>query len=92
MPIATPETTLLLELAHGFCHRCEMRIVVDVASDRLRDEVVELLERAGHTLERGSALTCPAFDRALDHDTLYRELFMMPPDDPCLGLDIPDPF
>lgn len=42
-----------------------MRIVVDVASDRLRDEVVELLERAGHTLERGSALTCPAFDLAL---------------------------
>jgi DNA-binding response OmpR family regulator len=42
-----------------------MRIVVEVASDRLRDDVVELLERAGHTLERGSALTCPAFDLAL---------------------------
>jgi len=42
-----------------------MRIVVDVASDRLQAEVVELLERAGHTLERGSALTCPVFDLAL---------------------------
>jgi DNA-binding response OmpR family regulator len=42
-----------------------MRIVVDVASDRLGDDVVELLERAGHTLVRGSALTCPVFDLAL---------------------------
>jgi hypothetical protein len=25
-------------------------------------------------------------------DWLYRELFLMPPDDPYLGLDIPDPF
>ena len=25
-------------------------------------------------------------------DWLYRELFLMPPDDPALGLDIPDPF
>jgi hypothetical protein len=25
-------------------------------------------------------------------DWIYRELFLMPPDDPLLGLDIPDPF
>ena len=25
-------------------------------------------------------------------DWLYRELFLMPPDDPALGLDVPDPF
>ncbi|MBA3501313.1 MAG: hypothetical protein H0T65_13125 [Deltaproteobacteria bacterium] len=25
-------------------------------------------------------------------DWMYRELFLMPPDDPALGLDIPDPF
>ena len=25
-------------------------------------------------------------------DWIYRELFLMPPDDPALGLDIPDPF
>lgn len=42
-----------------------MRIVVDVSSDRLRDDVIELLERAGHTLVRGSVLTCPAFELAL---------------------------
>lgn len=42
-----------------------MRIVVDVASDRLGDELVELLERAGHALVRGSAATCTAFDLAL---------------------------
>lgn len=25
-------------------------------------------------------------------DWMYRELFLMPPDDPTLGLDVPDPF
>jgi hypothetical protein len=25
-------------------------------------------------------------------DWIYRELFAMPPDDPSLGLDVPDPF
>jgi hypothetical protein len=25
-------------------------------------------------------------------DWMYRELFLMPPDDPALGLDVPDPF
>ena len=25
-------------------------------------------------------------------DWIYRELFRMPPDDPALGLDVPDPF
>jgi len=25
-------------------------------------------------------------------DWIYRELFLMPPDDPALGLDVPDPF
>jgi hypothetical protein len=24
-------------------------------------------------------------------DWIYRELFLMPPDDPALGLDVPDP-
>ena len=42
-----------------------MKIVVDVASDRLRAEIVELLVRAGHTVERGAAGTCRDFDLAL---------------------------
>ncbi len=42
-----------------------MHIVVDVSSDRLRAEIIDLLERAGHTIERGSALTCTHFDLAL---------------------------
>jgi DNA-binding response OmpR family regulator len=42
-----------------------VRILVDVASDRLRGELVELLERAGHTIEYGSATRTRAFDLAL---------------------------
>lgn len=42
-----------------------MHILVDVASDRLRDEIVDYLIRAGHTIERGSATTCAHFDLAL---------------------------
>ena len=42
-----------------------MRVLVDVASDRLRAEVVELLERAGHTIEYGNATRTRAFDLAL---------------------------
>ena len=42
-----------------------MHIVVDLAGDRLQAEVVDLLRRAGHTVERGAAATCPRFDLAL---------------------------
>ena len=42
-----------------------MRILVDVASDRLHAEIVAYLERAGHTIERGNATTCKDFDLAL---------------------------
>ena len=42
-----------------------MRILVDVASDRLRAELVELLERAGHTIEYGEASRTRPFDLAL---------------------------
>jgi DNA-binding response OmpR family regulator len=42
-----------------------VHIVVDVAADRLRAEVIELLERAGHTVERGAAAACKRFDLAL---------------------------
>jgi DNA-binding response OmpR family regulator len=42
-----------------------VRIVIDVASDRLADELVDLLERAGHVLVRGSVVTCPPYDLAL---------------------------
>lgn len=42
-----------------------MHIVVDLAGDRLQAEVVDLLRRAGHTIERGAAATCARFDLAL---------------------------
>ncbi|HSD90721.1 MAG TPA: response regulator transcription factor [Kofleriaceae bacterium] len=42
-----------------------MRILVDVASDRLRAEIIELLERAGHTIEHGKANPERTFDLAL---------------------------
>jgi DNA-binding response OmpR family regulator len=32
-----------------------VRILIDVVNGRVKDELVELLERAGHTVERGSA-------------------------------------
>jgi DNA-binding response OmpR family regulator len=42
-----------------------MHILVEVTSDRLKTEIVEYLERAGHTIERGNATTCKHFDLAL---------------------------
>jgi DNA-binding response OmpR family regulator len=42
-----------------------VRILVDVASDRLRTELVELLERAGHTIEYGEPSRTRPFDLAL---------------------------
>ena len=42
-----------------------MHILVDVASGQLTTEIVEYLERAGHTIERGNATTCKHFDLAL---------------------------
>jgi DNA-binding response OmpR family regulator len=42
-----------------------VHVVIDVASDRLCAEVIELLLRAGHTVERAPALTCARFDVAL---------------------------
>jgi DNA-binding response OmpR family regulator len=42
-----------------------MHILVDVANDRLKAEVIEYLQRAGHTIERGNATTCKHFDLAL---------------------------
>jgi len=42
-----------------------VRILVDVASDRLRAEIIDLLERAGHTVEHGRATPERTFDLAL---------------------------
>lgn len=42
-----------------------MRILVDVAADRLCAEIVELLQRAGHTVDRGAATRGKTFDLAL---------------------------
>lgn len=42
-----------------------MHIVVDLAGDRLQAEVVDLLRRAGHTVDRGAAAACERFDLAL---------------------------
>jgi DNA-binding response OmpR family regulator len=42
-----------------------MHILVDVASDRLRAEIVDTLERAGHTIERGTASPAKQFDLVL---------------------------
>jgi DNA-binding response OmpR family regulator len=42
-----------------------VRILVDVASERLCAEILELLERAGHDVERGALRPGKAFDVAL---------------------------
>lgn len=42
-----------------------MHILVDVASDRLRDEIIELLVRAGHEITRGTPTRDRPFDLAL---------------------------
>ena len=42
-----------------------VHILVDVASDRLRDEIIELLVRAGHEITRGAPTRDRRFDLAL---------------------------
>lgn len=42
-----------------------MHILVDVAADRLCAEIVALLQRAGHTVERGAPTRAKTFDLAL---------------------------
>ena len=42
-----------------------MRILVDVSNDRLCGEIVDVLVRAGHTIERGVAARSSRFDLAL---------------------------
>jgi len=42
-----------------------VHILVDVAADRLRDDIVDLLIRAGHTIERGAVTDAKSFDLAL---------------------------
>lgn len=42
-----------------------MRILVDVAADRLCAEILDLLRRAGHEVERGAPTTAKAFDLVL---------------------------
>jgi DNA-binding response OmpR family regulator len=42
-----------------------VRIFVDVPDERLCREILEMLERAGHTIERGGAWRTGAFDVAL---------------------------
>lgn len=42
-----------------------MRILVDVATDRLRADILDLLSRAGHEVERGAPSPGRAFDLAL---------------------------
>jgi DNA-binding response OmpR family regulator len=42
-----------------------VRILVDVAADRLCAEIVELLQRAGHEVERGAPTSAKVFDLVL---------------------------
>ena len=42
-----------------------MHILVDVGADRLQREIIDLLERAGHTIEHGAATPQRSFDVAL---------------------------
>lgn len=48
------------------------------------------LELHARVHERLAASTEESADALIDW--VYRELFLMPPDDPALGLDVPDPF
>lgn len=49
----------------GLFYAVDVHILVDVAHDRLRADIIELLERGGHTIERGAASTAKPFDLAL---------------------------
>ena len=80
-----------------------MRIFVDVSNAALCAEILDVLVRAGHAIERGvvgrsraRARGQPMFPTTWSADELvdwiYRELFLMPPGDPALGLDIEEPF
>jgi hypothetical protein len=57
----------------------------DVAADTQQN--LELHAQVHQLFAAGMAWTA---DQLVDW--IYRELFLMPPDDPALGLDVPDPF
>lgn len=58
-----------------------MRVLIDVANCRVKDELLEVLVGAGHDVERGSAnVSAARFDVSGCAG------------DPALGLDVPDPF
>jgi hypothetical protein len=58
---------------------------VDVDADTRQN--LELHARIHEAFARGTSWTA---DQLVDW--VYRELFLMPPDDPALGLDVPEPF
>lgn len=60
-------------------------VVLDVDADTRQN--LELHAQVHQLFAAGMAWTA---DELVDW--LYRELFLMPPDDPALGLDVPDPF
>jgi hypothetical protein len=57
----------------------------DVDADTVRN--LELHARIHEAFASGIAWTTDSLV-----DWIYRELFLMPPDDPMLGLDVPEPF
>jgi hypothetical protein len=69
-------------------HRVEAPILRGVSQDVDADTIqnLELHARIHAEFVRGIGTA----DELVDW--IYRELFLMPPDDPALGLDVPDPF
>lgn len=70
-------------------HVVEFPILRNVSMDVEGDTVTNLAlhVQVHHVFARSTQWT---IDQLVDW--IYRELFLMPPDDPTLGLDIPDPF
>jgi hypothetical protein len=60
-------------------------VTMDVDADTLQN--LELHAQVHQVFAAGMSWTIEQLV-----DWMYRELFLMPPDDPALGLDVPDPF
>ena len=70
-------------------HVVEFPVLRNVSMDVSADTVTNLALHA-----QVHELFAAGIDWTIDQlvDWMYRELFLMPPDDPALGLDVPDPF
>lgn len=87
-PPPPPRALAASQLAPGK-HRVEAPVLRGVSMDVEHDTHQNLALHA-----KVHAVFAAGMQWTVDQlvDWLYRELFLMPPDDPALGLDVPDPF